>query len=239
MNSLQIASALRVLANAFEAPEADAQPGTPAEPQKRGRGRQAKGEENGVALPAAGATTTAAVTAASTSAAAATQTVPAITDDPFDSAPAPVVSTATLDEVRAALKALANATTQADALKLLAAKGDGAANLTDLKADLYGAVVAAAAAALPPIKTVPVVEDDPFATPAAEPVKTVTLEEIKAAVVAAGKKTSQDTVQKVVMSFGGQASDGTGGPMKPSLKALPETSYAAVLAAINALPTTK
>lgn len=198
--------------------------------QKRGRGRQAKGEENGVAV---------APTVAATATTSVTPTASVEAEDPFADAPKPPA--AAIDEVRAALKALQNATTQANALHVLKASGNGAANLTDLKSDFYGAVVAAATAALPVVKTEPVVEDDPFGenTPVAQPeaVK-ITIEDIKAAVVAAQKITSQDTVQKVVMSHGGKANV-AGQPPGPSLKALPEANYAACLAEIKALPKTK
>lgn len=233
MNSLKIAAALRVLANAFETPaeEGDLPPAQPtAEPQKRGRGRPVKGEETTTSTSAA------AVDVSKPEAVQVSQTVVAAAD-PFDTKPVP---TATLDEVRAALKALQAATDQATALGVLKAHG-GASNLTELAPGKFYAVVAAATVALPPVKTAePVVEVDPFevpgaATPAAKP---VTLEDVKAAAVAAGKHTSQDTVQKVVMKHGGKAPLQTGGE-GPSLKALPEANYAACLAEIKALPKTK
>ena len=189
------------------------------EPIKRGRGRPAKGEDwcpAPVILAAAPAATSEA--------------------DPFDSAPAPAVPAATLDEVRASLKALAAATSQAKALEVLKAVG-GSANLTDLPAGKYGLVKQAAEKALPPVKTEPVVEEDPFDEPVAEQ-KQLTIEDVKAAIVAAQKRTSQNTVQKLVMSFGGKAADSSGA-QAPSMKALPESQYAATIAALNALPTTK
>lgn len=235
MNSGKIALALRALADAFEEGAQDSA-GTPPEPQKQTRGRKAKGEADGVALPVAAAQTGTAPAA-----------TPAVTeDDPFaDKAPA--VPTATLDQVRKALTDLRAASDQAAALKVLKDAG-GADNLNDLKPEKYGVVVAAVNVQLRIIesgKPVPVTETDPFASPGtpaaatAPAAKALTLEDVKAAVVAAGKRTAQDTVQAVVMSHGGKATDPATNLPKPSLKALAEKDYAAVIAAIQALPTTK
>lgn len=237
MNSLKIAAALRVLANAFEADEdqAPAQPTQESGTQKRGRGRPVKGEDQ-------------APLAATTAAVAPAQTTPAQTAvvqetaDPFDTAPA--APTATLDDVRKALTTLRAASDQASALKVLNDAG-GSANLNDLKPEKYGTVVAAVNVQLRILentKPEPVAESDPFevsASVAAAPAaKVYTLEDVKSVAVAAGKRTSQDTVQKVVMAHGGKATQPTGGE-GPSLKALPESQYAAVIAAIQALPATK
>jgi hypothetical protein len=232
MNSTAIAAALRILANAFEAPEgatpAEAPPAVPADKPKRGRGRPVAGEETAAPAPSAP------VPASST-----TTPTPAVAEvDPF-AAPAPVAPTATLDEVRTALKALAAATDQAMALGVLKTAG-GAANLTDLKPEKYGVVVAAATGALPAPKAVPAVEADPFEVPASAPAtKPATIEDVKAAVVAAQKRTATDKVQAVVMEHGGKASNPDTGIVGPSLKALPESAFAATIAAINALPSTK
>lgn len=234
MNSLKIAAALRVLANAFESDEDGAQPA--AEPVKRGRGRPVKGEETGAAAPAA--VTSAAQTAAAVPAAAtAPVSAPAVTasDDPFATPLA--CPTATLDEVRAALTALKAAKDQDTALGVLKAHG-GAVNLANLTADKYGAVVVAAKALIAELSKPAPVEADPFEMPAATPAVKLTLEDIKAAAVAAQKRTSQDTVQKVVMAHGGKAALATGGE-GPSLSALPEANYAATIAALKALPSTK
>lgn len=223
MNATRVAAALRALADAIETP-ADGptppQPDTaPAEPPKpRGRGRPPKAPEAAPAAPAP---------------------APAVVEaDPF-AAPAPVVApTATLDEVRAALTALKAATSQEIALGVLKSAG-GADNLTSLAADKYGAVVAAAKAKQA-ASSAPVVEADPFAVPeTTAPAKALTLEDVKAAVVAAQKRTGTDTVQKVVMAHGGVASDPETSTPKPSLKPLPPEKFAAVIAAIQALPTTK
>lgn len=187
------------------------------------RGRPAKGE---AAASAAPATTTAVVET-----------------DPFAAPAAAQVATATLDEVRAALTALKDAKTQADALKVLK-DSSGVDNLGELQKtpEKYGLVVAAAKAALP-VAAVNTVEADPFET-ANEPVKQpdakpLTVEDVKAACVAAGKRTGQDKVQKIVMEHGGKGKNAATGAEGPSLNALPADKYAAVIAAVAALPTTK
>jgi hypothetical protein len=196
----------------------------PAATAKRGCGRPVAGE--------------AAQAAQTPSVAATTPAEP----DPFDT-PAPVVAApaATLDEVRAAMKALAAATTQDNALKVLKEAG-GVANLTELQRtpEKYGVVVAAAKAQLP---TQTAAAEDPFETTAA-PTQAVpeqaapSKEDVKAALVKAQKRTGVDTVQAVVMKHGGKA-PGEGGKVGPSLTALPVSAYAAVIAEVTALPTTK
>lgn len=237
MNSSQIAAALRILANAFEAPEGDTQPAV--EPVKRGRGRPVKGEDQPAtvaAVPSAGSSTAATAAAAAPPAGTQTTAPASAVDDPFETPPAaPAVPTATLDEVRASLKALAAATSQAIALDVLKACGM-AANLTELKPGLYGAVVNAASNKAKEYAKAP--EADPFEVPASAPAVKVTLEDVKAVAVAVGKTTSQDTVQKVVMKHGGKAALPSGGE-GPSLKALPEAAYVAVIAELKALPATK
>lgn len=238
MNSLKIAAALRILALAFETPEGDApeQPSSPAEPAKRGRGRPAKGEDG--AAPAA------------PSVVQASPVVSAADIDPFETKPAdpvPAAPVATLEEVRAALKAVREVSTQENALAILKKAGE-AGNLTDLKAEKYGVVVAAANVELR-IRSAgaagPVVEADPFGetqAPAAAAVpdaKPLTIEDVKAVIVETQKRTSQDTVQKVVMANGGRANKPDGGGEGPSLKALPEANFAATIAALKALPATK
>ena len=229
MNSLKIAAALRVLALAFEAPEDGAleQPAPAAEPVKRGRGRPAKGEESAASAPAQASSTP--------------PTTPAAAEvDPFETA-APAAPTATLEEVRESLKGLAAVSSQATALDILKTVG-GAANLTALTADKYGEVVQAAKIKANTYAKDPTPEVDPFevpvGTPTAAEVKPVTLEDVKALLVATQKRTSQDTVQKIVMKHGGKAALPTGGE-GPSLKALPESAFAAVVAELKALPATK
>lgn len=202
---------------------------TEAAPQKRGRGRPVKGEDVALAAPAP---------------------APAVVEaaDPFFSAPAAPV--ATLDDVRKALTALRAAVNQDVALAVLKSSG-GAANLTDLPVEKYGTVVAAVNAKIaeylkaPPAPTPAAPVADPFATdvvqpaaPAASAEKPLTLEDVKLVIVETQKRASQDAVQKVVMEHGGKAPNPAGGE-GPSLKALPADKFAATVAALKALPTTK
>lgn len=232
MNSLKIAAALRVLALAFESDEGDASPApaAAAEPQKRGRGRPVKGEE-----------TAAAAASAPVQASSTTSPTPAVAEDPFATpAAAPAAPVATLDEVRAALKALQAASSQATALDVLKTVS-GADNLTALAADKYGAVVVAAKAKQATYEKAPASTPDPFEVTTAAPAaaeKPPTLEDVKAVIVETQKRTSQDAAQKVVMANGGKAVNPAGGE-GPSLKALPEANYAATIDALKALPTTK
>ena len=224
MNNQKVAAALRLLAEAFETPAATAdlppaQPETTPTPAKRGRGRPVAGETPAAQTPA-----------------------PAVVEaDPFDTAPpAATAPAATLDEVRAAMKALAAATTQDNALKVLKEAG-GVANLTELQRtpEKYGAVVAAAKAQLP---TTTQPAEDPFETTApaaAAPEQAApSKEDVKAALVKAQKRTGVDIVQAVVMKHGGKAA-GEGGQVGPSLTALPISAYAAVIKEVGDLPTTK
>lgn len=155
--------------------------------------------------------------------------------DPFETTAAPAV-TATIEEVREALTALKGKTDQATALAVLKEVG-GAANLPELKAEKYGAVVAAAKAKA--AVAAPAEEADPFEVGTAAPAKAATLEDVKAAVVAGQKRTATDIVQKVIMDHGGKAVNPATSAEGPSLKALSADQYAKVIVAINALPTTK
>lgn len=196
------------------------------------RGRPAKGEADGVATePAAAAVATPSATEHSASAASISPS-----DDPFaDAAPAnePPVP---ISEVRAAVLALRDATDQSTALAIL--KKHGASNFGDIKPEVTGNILRDAKAAMPKA-VVAAIDADPFAeptTPAAP--SPFTIDDVKKEIVKAQKRTSTDAVQKVVMSFGGVAA-GAGGTSGPSLKALPADKYAATIAAIQALPTTK
>lgn len=227
MNNVAIAAALRLLADAFEAPAETppAQPVAAPAPQPRGRGRPAKPPET--AAPAA------------SPAAAAPPADEAA--DPFSTPAAPEVPAATLDEVRAALKALKADAGQDIALTLLKNVGE-ASNLTELPPSKYGAVVAAVKRVMVPAPAAPAVapvEDDPFEVVAAPAAKPVTIEEVKAAIVAAKKKVSDDRLMKIVMDHGGHAANPQGGPNLPSLKALPPEQYAVVIAELANLPATK
>lgn len=240
MNSLKVAVALRALADAFEEDAQDAAPATDtaAAGPKRGRGRPVKGEE-----------TTAVAGSAPVQASSTTSPTPAVVEaDPFANT-APTLPATTLEEVRTALTDLRGASSQDIAIAVLKTAGD-ASNLTDLKAEKYRTVVVAAKAKQAEYTKAPVVETDPFATPAGAlaaasslatdltPAKPVTIEEVKAMVVETQKRTSQDTVQSIVMKHGGK-SNVAGQPPGPSLKALPEANFAAVIAELKALPTTK
>lgn len=194
-----------------------AQPAPGADAPRRGRGRPAKGE---TPPPPASA-----VPAPS----------PAATEpDPFGAQPAVAAPTVSLEDVRAALVALKDATSQDIALNALKTAG-GATNLPQLPADKYAAVVAACKAAMP-APAAPAA--DPFEVSSPSQTEAPSLEDVKAAVVEAQKRTSTDAVQKVVMDHGGKA-PGPNGVPGPSLKAIPVSSYAAVIAAVKALPTTK
>lgn len=190
---------------------------TDAAPAKRGRGRPVKGEgEQATAVAASAAVVEA---------------------DPFATAPS-----ATIEQVREALTALKAATSQENAVAVLKSAG-GADNLPSLDTLKYGTVVAAAKAAVAAAKAAPaapVPVDDPFAIPETAPVaaKPLTREDIRALAVETGKRTSQNTVQQIVMKHGGKAPIATGGE-GPSLLALPESAYAAVAAELKALPSTK
>lgn len=220
MNANKLAAALRAAADAVEdggetviaAPVGIAAPAPAATP--RGRGRPPK-----VEAPAA-------------------PVAPAA--DPFEDAKTPA-PTATQADVRAALTALAAATSQENALKVMQDVG-GAANLSGLLAAKYADVIQAAIKATPAAAAAPEVEADPFETsaPAAPAVeaKKLTQEDVRAAAVAAQKRTSQDTVQKVIMEHGGKGPL-SGGGEGPSLKALPESKYGETIAALAALPSTK
>lgn len=240
MNNVKIAAALRLLAEAFETPsefrrpddaQVDAQnakalansaTGTTEKPAPRPRGRPAKGETPAPAAPAP---------------------APAAPEaDPFGPPPvaAGTAPTATLQDVRDALTALKAAKSQDIALKLLKDVG-GAGNLSELAEGKYGAVVKAAELAMA-APLAPAAEPDPFEVPAAAPAapaKPLTLEDVRAVLVNAQKRTSADKVQGVVMAHGGKAKNADTGIEGPSLKALPEKEYAAVIAEVNALPSTK
>jgi len=205
---------------------------TPA-PAKRGRGRPAKGEDP-IAAPA-------------TSAAVDPTPEPAETD-PFAAA-TPVLPAVTLEQVREKAVALSKATSQANAVEVMK-KATGAASFGDLKPESYAAALAAFTGALTALEAAA----DPFAVGATAPVTKPTpatseapaaaqdapsLADVKKAVVDGQKKTSAAVVQKIVMDHGGAAVDPATGQKGPSLKALPVGSYAQVIAAIAALPTTK
>lgn len=227
VDTVRVAAALRVLADAIEGTTVEtgapvvtpaAAIAAPAAPAKRGRGRPVQGET----APAASASPAPS---------------PAATEaDPFGSSPAATAApTLTQDDVRNALVALKDATSQDNALKVLKESSGGVSTLPQLPADKYATVVAACKAALPGAAAPAA---DPFEVSSPAQTDAPSLEDVKAAVVEAQKRTATDTVQKVVMAHGGKA-PGPNGVEGPSLKALPVPSYAAVIAAVKALPTTK
>lgn len=217
-------------------PGSDVSANSEPQPTRRGRGRPAKGEAAAPAVPAANTAVGASLTAGAAPSAATGAPAGAASTSPSEADPfAPAATqapTATLEDVRAALVALKEATSQDAALNVLKTVGS-ATSLPQLAAGKYDAVVAACKAALPAPKP----EGDPFEVSPAQ-TEAPSLEDVKAAVVEAQKRTSTDAVQKVVMDHGGKA-PGPNGVPGPSLKALPVPSYAAVIAAVKALPTTK
>jgi hypothetical protein len=229
MDAVKIAAALRELANLFDATATVGQalapaalpelPGIPlntpaapaAAPKPRGRGKGVQAAAAQAAAPVAA------------------EEAP----DPFATtvavAPAPA---ATPDDVRAALTALSARTTKDIAVGVL--KSFGAENLSALSADKYEAVIKAASGYQVATET------DPFEVPPQAPAQTtVTREDVRAALVKAQKRTAVDTTARVLMANGGVTADPEGGVQKPSIMALPESAFAATIAALEALPTTK
>ena len=200
-------------------PGSDVSANSEPQPTRRGRGRPAKGESPAPVPSGVPAPSPAAVEA-----------------DPFAGSPAAAAVPAfTQDDVRNALVALKDATSQDNALKVLKESSGGVSTLPQLPADKYATVVAACKAAMPaPAAS----QADPFEVSSPAQTEAPSLEDVKAAVVEAQKRTSTDAVQKVVMDHGGKA-PGPNGVPGPSLKALPVPSYAAVIAAVKALPATK
>jgi hypothetical protein len=209
--------------------EAGAEPAS----TKRGRGRPAKGEEP-IAAPAPSPSV---------------DSEPVAEEDPFGAPVAPPPVTVTLEQVREKAVALSKATSQSNAVEVLKT-ATGAASFGELKPDAYGKAVEAFTVALTALEATA----DPFAVagsaPAAKtapsasaPATVVTdspsLADVKAAVVAGQKKTSTETVQKIVIDAGGFAVDPATGMKGPSLKQLPVSAYAGVIAAIAKLPATK
>ena len=149
-------------------------------------------------------------------------------------AAAPVAS---IDEVRNALTALKAAKGSDDPIfEVLKSAGNGATNLTSLKPEFYGAVVAAAsqAVAQPVVTAV-----DSWDAPAAPTAKAATLEDVRAAAQRAHKRTGEAKLIEVMKKYGGIATDPSNGTMKPSFGALLAKDYAAVVAEFDALPATK
>lgn len=235
MNTDLVAGALRALANALQTPAAVpldvVAPAPPAvAPVPRGRGRPPKAEVTPPVAPEP------------------VHVAPvAVEVDPF----APAAPRATGDDVRAALSELRAATTQDNALAVLLAAGftTTVSGPSGLNPALYDKVVAAAKAAMP---TKAVAEVDPFEVAAGpalvaamgEPISAMpesapNFEDLSAAIVDAQKRTNVDAAQKIVMQHGGVAANPATGVKGASLKALPLSKYAEVIAALKALPSTK
>ena len=205
----------------------------PAAPNKA-RGRPVKGEET---APAAAPAQAAASPATSTPALAASAPDTAPEEDPF--ADKPAAPTVTSEQLRDAATRLSKATSQNNAVAVMKA-ATGATNFGALKPEQYGVAYQAFETAIANTQ----VSDDPFAAPAATapsapastPVTSApSLADVKAAVIAAQKRTGTDVVQSIVVKNGGVA----GSPPQVSLKALHESKYAQVIAEIAALPSTK
>jgi hypothetical protein len=193
----------------------------------RTRGRAAKGE--------ATAATASTVAPVAVSATVVTESVASTSlSDPF--ADAPRVQTKTLDDVRTAAKAYGKLTDQATAVALMKSVS-GHESLGTLPADTYDAVVLAFNKAAESFVVVRP-ESNPFDDEPVVAAKAVTLDEVKNVIVKTQKRTAQDAAQGVVMAHGGKAA-GANGAFGPSLKALPASEYAKVIAALEALATTK
>ena len=243
MNSLKIAAAFRLLAEAYETPAetADLPPAQPAaEKPKRGRGRPVVGEET---APAAAQTQTAASPAISTPVLEASAQDTAPENDPFTSTPEPSVPTVTLEQLSAKARELSKLTSQEKAVGIMKS-ATGAASFGALKPEQYGLAYQAFEASISFASSAKEEVPDPFAAPAttaqsatasATAEAAPSLADVKDAVVKAQKRTGTDVVQKVVAKHGGVA----GSPPQVSLKALPVSKYAQVLAEIAALPSTK
>ena len=216
---------------------------TPAgvKPERKPRGRPAKGEET---APAAAQTQTAASPAISTPVLEASAQDTAPENDPIASTPEqPSVPTVTLEQLSAKARELSKLTSQEKAVGIMKS-ATGAASFGALKPEQYGLAYQAFEASIAFESSKAATPDDPFAAPAttaqsatasATAEAAPSLADVKDAVVKAQKRTGTDVVQKVVAKHGGVA----GSPPQVSLKALPVSKYAQVLAEIAALPSTK
>lgn len=153
----------------------------------------------------------------------------------------------TKEEVRAAAIALSGATTQENAVAVMKA-ATGASSFGELEPDLHAKAIAAFTAAMPKVSV------DPFAVGAtatptaaketAAPTAAVqgdgpSLTDVRDAVIDAQKRTGVAQVQGVVMLHGGVLINPATGVKGPSLNAIPVPAYAAVIAQLKALTTTK
>jgi len=200
------------------------------------RGRKAKGEVDGKAVAASTTAPAEPAQTAPAQTAVATETA----EDPF--ADAPAAPTVTLEQLRLKATELSKLTSQEKAVNVMKS-ATGAASFGALKPEQYGLAYAAFEASIAH-NTAQGVAEDPFAAPAAtapsapassQVTSAPSLADVKAAVVAAQKRTGTDKVQAVVVKHGGVA----GSPPSVSLKALDVSKYAVVIAEIAALPSTK
>lgn len=204
-----------------------------ATPKRRGRPPGATVTAEVSALPATNVVESAPVE----SAAPAAVTAPTAEADPFaEAVPAAVV--VTKDQVREEAVKLAKATSQDNAVSVI--KNVTGVSFPDLKPEQYAAAYTA-------LVNAPRGEADPFAAgveaPAAVQADAPSLDDVKAALRKAQARTGANKVQDVVVAHGGVAIDTNPGPAhgtkKVSVNALPVSAYAAVIAAVNALPDTK
>ena len=215
---------------------------TPAgvKPERKPRGRPVKGEET---APVAAPAQTAASPATSTPVPEASAQDTAPENDPFTSTPEPSVPVVTLDQLSAKARELSKLTSQEKAVGVMKS-ATGASSFGALKPEQYGLAYQAFEASIAFASSAKEEVPDPFAAPAttaqsatasATAEAAPSLADVKDAVVKAQKRTGTDVVQKVVAKHGGVA----GSPPQVSLKALPVSKYAQVLAEIAALPSTK
>jgi len=216
---------------------------TPAgvKPERKPRGRPAKGEE---IAPAAAPAQTAASPATSTPVPEASAQDTAPENDPFASTPEqPSVPTVTLEQLSAKARELSKLTSQEKAVGVMKS-ATGASSFGALKPEQYGLAYQAFEASISFASSAKEEVSDPFAAPvttapsastSAPAESAPSLADVKAAVMAAQKRTGTDVVQKVVVKHGGVA----GSPPQVSLKALAVPKYAQVIAEIAALPSTK
>lgn len=198
----------------------------------RGRGRPAKGED-----------VTAAVASPVTGAPAATEATVA-QPDPFAAAVAVPEPAYTKDDVAAAGRALGVATSQEHAVEVMKA-ATGIGSFPSLTPDLYGKAIKAFQAALAAYKpaAAPVVAD-PFgsATTSTEGAKAAAEDypseaDLKKAALATQKRCGDNQITPVLIAHGGVTATVQGN--MPSLKAVPIANRAKLIAALQALPTTR
>ena len=205
-----------------------------ATPKRRGRPPGATVTAEASALPATNVVESAPVE----SAAPAAVTAPTAEADPFaEAVPAAVV--VTKDQVREEAVKLAKATSQDNAVSVI--KNATGVSFPDLKPEQYAVAYSA-------LVNAPRGEADPFTTGETASVTAAqadapSLDDVKAALRKAQARTGANKVQDVVVAHGGVTIDTNPGPAhgtkKVSVNALAVSAYAAVIAAVNALPDTK